>query len=75
MHLIHILIHNLRNNTFRSAETCNDEMYTKWPELTAEHETQFYPGFKTYCYPRKYTVGISIANFKYNQISNFIITG
>ena len=34
-------------------------MYTVWPDQSKEQETQFYPWFPIFCYPKKYQVQIS----------------
>ena len=46
-----------RNNTFINAEGHNDGMYVQWPNKNNKHETQYYPGFNIFCYPKKYQMG------------------
>jgi hypothetical protein len=45
-----------RDKTFRTAAVREDEAYINWPESELEHETQFYPAFKLFRYPKKYMV-------------------
>ena len=45
-----------RDQTFRTAAVRENDAYIDWPESDLEHETQFYPAFKIFRYPKKYSV-------------------
>ena len=49
-------------------------MYTDWPDANSEHETQFYPAFNIFRYPKKYRVSIFQTVVHNVQGNSLIIT-